>query len=213
MADVEHLLTAGPPGAAVADAGAVDGFLRAAAREGLVDVAVAPVDAPFGRLFVAVTPRGVVRVSFDAYDALLADLARRVSPRVLEATGPTDAVRRELDAYFAGRLTRFEVPLDARLVRSAFQRKVLAAAAAIPYGARRTYGDVAAEAGSPRAVRAAGTALGHNPLCIVVPCHRVLPASGGVGGYAGGPAAKRWLLDREGAAPGTLPRRPPDKRG
>jgi methylated-DNA-[protein]-cysteine S-methyltransferase len=201
MADIETLLRSGPG----APAYAVDGFLDAAARASLVDVAVAPVDAPFGRVWVAVTPRGVVRVSFDAYDALLADLARRVSPRVLESPGPTDAVRRELDAYLAGRLTRFAVPLDLSLVRSTFQRRVLAAAAAIPYGSRRTYGDVATEAGSPRAVRAAGTALGGNPLCIVVPCHRVLRAGSGLGGYAGGLAAKQWLLDREAGRAGTLP--------
>jgi methylated-DNA-[protein]-cysteine S-methyltransferase len=166
----------------------------------LADVAVAPVDAPFGRLWVAVTGRGVVRVSYDAYDDLLADLARRVSPKVLEAPGRCDAVRRELDEFFAGARTAFDVALDTRLVRSAFQRKVLDAAAAIPYGASATYTDVATAAGSPRAVRAAGTALGTNPLCVVVPCHRVLRAGGGLGGYAGGLAAKRWLLEREAAA-------------
>jgi methylated-DNA-[protein]-cysteine S-methyltransferase len=206
MADITSLLRSGPGAPPAAPPDAVDGFLRAASREGLVDVAVAPVDAPFGRVFVAVTPRGVVRVSFEAYDALLADLARRVSPRVLESAAQTDAVRRELGAYFAGRRTRFDVALDLSLVRSEFQRKVLAAAAAIPYGARRTYGDVATEAGSPRAVRAAGSALGANPLCIVVPCHRVLRAGGGLGGYAGGLPAKQWLLDREAGGPGTLPR-------
>ncbi|MDQ1711602.1 MAG: methylated-DNA-[protein]-cysteine S-methyltransferase [Frankiaceae bacterium] len=205
MADIESLLKAGPPDTGVPSR-AVDAFLGAATEAGLVDVAVAPVDAPFGRLFVAVTPRGVVRVSYDDHDALLADLARRVSPRVLDAAGPTDAVRRELDAYFAGRLTRFEVPLDLSLVRTEFQRRVLAAAGRIPYGGRRTYTDVATEAGNARAVRAAGTALGRNPLCIVVPCHRVLPAGGGIGGYAGGGAAKRWLLDRESPQPGTLRR-------
>jgi methylated-DNA-[protein]-cysteine S-methyltransferase len=200
MADLS-LLKSGPP----APAAAVETFLRAARDEALVDVAVAPVDAPFGRLWVAVTPRGLVRVAYDAYDALLADLAARVSPRVLDARGEADGARRQLDEFFGGARTAFDLPLDRSLVRTPFQRRVLDAAAAIPYGGRRTYADVAAAAGSPRAVRAAGSALGANPLCVVVPCHRVLRSGGGLGGYAGGVAAKRWLLDRE-ADSRTLPR-------
>jgi methylated-DNA-[protein]-cysteine S-methyltransferase len=192
MADLSFL-SAGPG----APADSIERFVRAAAGADLVDVAVAPVDAPFGRLWVAVTARGLVRVSYDPYDTLLADLAARVSPRVLEAPARADAVRRQLDEWFAGRRREFDLPLDRSLVRSDFQRRVLAAAEAIPYGARRTYADVAAAAGSPKAVRAAGTALGANPLCIVVPCHRVLRSGGALSGYAGGLAAKQWLLDRE----------------
>ena len=183
---------------------AIDRFLAAAETGGLVDVAVAPVDAPFGRLWVGVTERGVVRVSYAGEEATLTDLAARVSPRVLEAPRRTDEVRRELDEYFAGRRVAFDVALDWRLVRTPFQRQVLEAAAAIPYGAHRTYGEVATTAGNPKAVRAAGSALGANPLCIVVPCHRVLRTGGGLGGYAGGLPAKRWLLDRE-ADSRTLP--------
>lgn len=202
MADLAILNALGNgPGA---PAGVVDRFLATA--EPLADVAVAPVDAPFGRLWVAVTDRGVVRVSYDPYDVLLADLARRVSPRVLEAPGRTDDVRHQLDAYFAGTRTAFDVALDDRLVRTPFQRRVLAAAAAIPYGGQATYGAVAASAGNANAVRAAGSALGANPLCVVVPCHRVVRAGGGLGGYAGGLAAKQWLLDRE-AGSRTLPAR------
>jgi methylated-DNA-[protein]-cysteine S-methyltransferase len=195
MADIAGLLTsgAGAPDSAVAS------FLAAADRESLVDVAVAPVDAPFGRLWVAVTPRGLVRVAYGSHSALLADLARRVSPRVLDAPARADAVRRQLDEFFGGTRTSFDLPLDMSLVRSAFQRRVLDAAAAIPYGGRRTYGEVAVTTGSPRAVRAVGSALGANPLCVVVPCHRVLRAGGGLGGYAGGLAAKQWLLDAEGS--------------
>jgi methylated-DNA-[protein]-cysteine S-methyltransferase len=191
MADIDTLLTSSETVPA-----AVLGRFVAAAEP---DVAVAPVDAPFGRIWVGVTPRGLVRVAYGEYGAVLADLARRISPRVLEAPARADDVRRQLDEFFAGTRTSFDLALDWSGVRSEFQREVLRAAAAIPYGGRRTYTEVATAAGSPRAVRAAGSALGANPLCIVVPCHRVLPASGGVGGYAGGPAAKRWLLDRESA--------------
>lgn len=187
----------GAPGAAV------EAFVARAAAE--ADVAVAPVDAPFGRVWVALTARGLARVSYDAYDDLLADLAARVSPRVLEAPARADEVRRQLDAYFAGERTAFDLALDWSLVRTPFQRRVLEAAAAVPYGASVTYTDVATSAGSPKAVRAAGSALGANPLCIVVPCHRVLRAGGALGGYAGGLDAKRWLLARE-ADSRTLPR-------
>lgn len=185
------VLSAGPG----APAAAVDRFLAAAAP--LADVAVAPVDAPFGRVWVAVTERGLVRVSFDAYDVVLGELAARVSPRVVEAPARADEARRQLDAYFAGERTAFDLPLDDRLVRSDFQRRVLAAASAIPYGRQRTYTEVATAAGNAKAVRAAGSALGANPVCIVVPCHRVLRAGGGLGGYAGGLPVKQWLLDRE----------------
>jgi methylated-DNA-[protein]-cysteine S-methyltransferase len=190
MADLSFL-SSGPG----LPADVLDRFVTAA--EPFADVAVAPVDAPFGRIHVAVTERGVVRVAYEPYDVLLDDLARRVSPRVLEAPGRTDAVRRQLDDYFSGARTAFDVALDDALMRTPFQRKVLAATAAIPYGERVTYGDVAAAAGNAKAVRAAGTALGGNPLCIVVPCHRVVRAGGDLGGYAGGVTAKRWLLDRE----------------
>ncbi len=199
MADVQTILRSGR---ALPEA-VLDRFVTAA--EPLADVTVAPVDAPFGRLWVGVTERGLVRVSFADYEDVLAELARRVSPRVLEAPRRADEVRRELDDYFAGRRHTFDLPLDWSLVRSDFQRRVLEAAAAIPYGGRRTYSEVAVTAGNPRASRAAGSALGANPLCIVVPCHRVLRVGGGLGGYAGGLPVKRWLLDREGESR-TLPR-------
>ena len=188
MADLTAL--GGGPGVPAA---VLDRFATAAGP--LADVAVAAVDAPFGRVFVAVTERGLVRVAFDenVYD----ELARRVSPRVVEAPARADAARRQLDEYFAGRRTVFDLDLDWALVRSDFQRRVLTAATDIPYGDHRTYTEVATAAGNPKAVRAAGSALGANPLCIVVPCHRVLRAGGGLGGYAGGLPAKRWLLDRE----------------
>jgi methylated-DNA-[protein]-cysteine S-methyltransferase len=173
----------------------------AAAVSGLLDVAYATLDSPVGRLLLAVTPRGLVRVAYlddDAEDPVLEELASRLSPRVLRAPRRLDEPRRELDQYFEKQRTTFELPLDWSLAQG-FGRRVLRATARIPYGSVSTYGGVAAKAGSPRAYRAAGTALGHNPMPIVVPCHRVLHAGGGLGGYTGGLERKRLLLGLEGA--------------
>jgi methylated-DNA-[protein]-cysteine S-methyltransferase len=182
------------------DEGRLMARLRArAADEGLLDVAYAELDSPLGRLLVAVTPRGLVRVAYEGEpdEAVLAELAREVSPRLLRAPERTDEARRELDAYFAGERRSFEVPLDWSLIRG-FAQKVLRATARVPFGEVTTYGSVAAQAGSPRAARAAGNALGSNPIPIVVPCHRVLHAGGGLGGYAGGLDRKKFLLALEG---------------
>ncbi len=173
----------------------------AAADAGLLDVAYATLDSPVGSLLLAATPEGLVRLAYldvggDA-DATLADLARRVSPRILAAPRRLDEPRRELDEYFAGRREHFELPLDRRLM-SPFGRRVLEAATSIPYGSVATYGAVATRAGSPRGFRAAGNALGANPLPIVLPCHRVVHAGGGLGGYTGGLERKRTLLAIEG---------------
>jgi methylated-DNA-[protein]-cysteine S-methyltransferase len=169
---------------------------------GLVDVAYARYDAPVGELLLAATPRGLVKVSFDIEDpdATIARLAAEVSPRVLERPARLDEARRELDEYFAGRRRKFDLSLDWRLA-DGFRRRVLRATARIPFGATSTYSQVAAAAGSPRAHRAAGTALGANPLPIVVPCHRVLRTGGALGGYGGGLEMKERLLRLEGAAP------------
>jgi methylated-DNA-[protein]-cysteine S-methyltransferase len=169
-----------------------------AAEEGLLDVAYTLSDSPFGTLLLATTPRGVVRVGLPNQDEdeLLEDLAERISPRVLEAPRRLDPLRRELDLYFEGRLTDFDLPLDWRLSKD-FRRRVLRAIARIPYGQTRTYREVAARAGNERAVRAAGTACGSNPIPIVVPCHRVLRTGGALGGYGGGLEMKRALLDLE----------------
>jgi methylated-DNA-[protein]-cysteine S-methyltransferase len=126
------------------------------------------------------------------------DLAERVSPRVLEAPARLDEARRELDLYFDGRLHDFDLALDWRLSRD-FRRRALRAVARIPYGQTRSYMEVAAGAGNERAVRAAGTACGTNPIPIVVPCHRVLRTGGGLGGYGGGLPMKQSLLELEGA--------------
>jgi methylated-DNA-[protein]-cysteine S-methyltransferase len=178
-------------------------LVSAAAGAGLLDVAYATLDSPVGSLLLAATPRGLVRVAYvddPDPDAALADLARRISPRALAAPRKLDAPRRALDEYFAGRRDHFELALDWQLM-SAFGRRVLRAAAAIPYGSVSSYGEVAARAGSPRGSRAAGNALGANPLPIVLPCHRVVHAGGGLGGYTGGVARKRALLAIEGVEP------------
>lgn len=169
-----------------------------AAADGLLDVAYASVDSPVGVLVVAATPAGVVRVAFDnePRDTVLGDLAARLSPRMLEAPARLDAVRRELDEYFDGRRTRFDLALDWALT-SGFRRRVLDATARIPYGRTGTYRSVAAAAGSPDAVRAAGTALATNPIPIIVPCHRVLRSDGTVGEYRGGAGRKSTLLRHE----------------
>ena len=177
---------------------------RRAADEGILDVAYGTYDSPLGPLTVMVTRRGLVRLSYpgEGIAVQLDELAERVSPRILQAPERTDAVRRQLDEYFEGERRSFEVPIDWRLVRG-FAGSVLRATARIPFGSVSSYREVAAEAGSPKAYRAAGNALESNPIPIVVPCHRVLHAGGGLGGYTGGLDRKRFLLTLEGAlAPG-----------
>lgn len=179
---------------------AIERFAARAAGEGLLDVAYASADSPFGKLLLAQTDRGLVRIGLPNQDPdeLLEDLAARVSPRVLEAPAALDAVRRELDLYFDGRLEGFDLPLDWSLSEG-FRLKVLRAIASIPYGETRSYGEMAARAGNKRAVRAAGTACGRNPIPLVVPCHRVLRSGGALGQYGGGAEMKRSLLELEGA--------------
>jgi methylated-DNA-[protein]-cysteine S-methyltransferase len=179
---------------------ALDRLTVRAATEGLLDVAYTSTDSPFGPLLLATTPKGLVRVGLPNQDAdlLLADLAARVSPRVLETAGPLDEARRELDLYFEGKLTEFDLPLDWQLSRD-FRRRALRAISRIPYGQTRSYTQIASSAGNERAVRAAGTACGTNPIPVVVPCHRVLRSGGGLGGYGGGLPMKEALLRLEGA--------------
>jgi methylated-DNA-[protein]-cysteine S-methyltransferase len=190
--------TRGKASGAKADAAAAK-FLRRAERDGLLDIAYSEVDTPVGRLLLAATPRGLVRITFpvESAETVLEQLASTISPRILESPGRLDDARRELDLYFDGKLTDFGLPLDWQLSRG-FYRKVLRATARIPYGKTRSYSDLARRAGSPRAVRATGTALGSNPLPIVVPCHRVLRTGGALGGYGGGLDVKQHLLELEG---------------
>ena len=166
------------------------------------DLVYAEVDSPVGRLLAAATPRGLATLSYEDHhgglDAVLDALAAKLSPRIVEAPARLDDIRRELDEYFEGRRTSFDLRLDWALTRG-FTRRVLQATARIPYGEVSSYARVAAAAGSPKATRAAGNALGTNPIPIVVPCHRVLRTGGALGGYTGGVDRKQALLTLEGA--------------
>jgi methylated-DNA-[protein]-cysteine S-methyltransferase len=199
MSTIEELLR-GEADEADAAARASERAMAVARAEGLVDVSYAVEPSPVGDLLVAVTPRGLIRIAYNASettDIALEELARRVSPRVVEAPAALDDVRRELDEYFDGRRTGFDIPVDWRL-HDGFSRRVLRATARIPYGKLLTYGQVAAKAGSPRGHRAAGNALGSNRIPIVVPCHRVVRTGGQIGGYTGGLERKEYLLELEG---------------
>lgn len=200
------LLRAAPPAAADWERIAAALADRAAA-DGLVDVAIERHDSPLGPLLLGATADGLVRVGLptEDEDGVLDELARRISPRVLRTpSAATTRARHQLDEYFEHRREAFDVALDWRLV-TGFRREVLRATAAVPYGRTASYADVATRAGSPRAVRAAGTALATNPLPIVVPCHRVLRSGGALGAYRGGPAAKAELLALEGVGGVTPP--------
>ncbi len=180
----------------------LDLLVARAAQEGLLDVAYARVDSPVGPLIAARTPRGLARLAFEEFNGgeeeIVGNLAARLSPRVLEAPAQLDDVRRELDEYFAGRRDAFDLPVDLSLVTTDFGRRVLRSTGTIPFGQTRTYRDVATGAGNAKAVRAAGSALGRNPVPIVVPCHRVLRTGGDLGGYTGGLDKKELLLRLEG---------------
>jgi methylated-DNA-[protein]-cysteine S-methyltransferase len=172
-----------------------------AAHEGIAEVVYATVDSPAGRLVAIATPRGLARLAYEldngGLDTILDAAALKLSPAIVEAPARLDAVRRELDEYFEGRREAFDLPLDWALSTPGFRRRVLQECARIPFGATRTYKQMAIAAGSPRAFRAAGGALGSNPIPIIVPCHRVLASGGGLGGYTGGLDRKRLLLGLE----------------
>ena len=187
-----------PPTFDAADAAAAAARFAATAP---ADVHYALVETPVGTLVAATTPRGLVTLSyadlFGGADGVLDWVAAKLSPRMLEAPARLDDVRRELDEYFEGRRQDFDLSIDWALV-STFGRRILKATAAIPFGKVSTYGAVAAKAGNPKASRAAGRALNTNPIPIVVPCHRVVGASGRLVGYAGGLDRKVTLLEIEG---------------
>jgi len=173
----------------------------AAEAEGLLDIAYTTIDSPVGTLLLAATPKGLVRVAYDIenHERVLDTLSQRISPRVLRAPRRLDAAARELDEYFGGQRRVFDLPLDLSLSKG-FRQLVQRHLPEIGYGQTRTYGQVAELVGSPRAVRAVGTACATNPLPVVVPCHRVLKADGTPGGYVGGPEAKATLLRLEAVA-------------
>ncbi len=172
-----------------------------AQSDGILDIAYRTLDTPLGLLLLAATPAGLVRVAYlrEDHDLVLAQLASRISPRVLLAPGRLDPAAGQLDEYFAGRRRRFDLTIDLQLAHG-FRRRVLPRLADIAYGTTATYAAVAAATGSPKAVRAVGTACATNPLPVVMPCHRVVRSDGALGNYVGGADAKRTLLDLEGAA-------------
>jgi methylated-DNA-[protein]-cysteine S-methyltransferase len=178
-----------------------DSLIGGAAEAGLLDVAYRTLDTPVGTLLLAATEQGLVRVAFELedHDQVLVTLAERVSPRILLAPGRLDPVARQLSDYFDGTLREFDVALDLRLA-TGFRRAVLQHLSEIDYGRTESYTQVAAASGSPRAVRAVGTACALNPIPVVVPCHRVVRSDGSFGGYRGGPEAKRTLLALEAGA-------------
>ncbi len=173
----------------------------AAGDAGILDVAFRTMDSPVGALLLAATDQGLVRVAYarEDHDRVLQQLADTVSPRVLRAPARLDLAAREIEEYFVGRRTRFDLPLDFRL-SAGFRRTVLAQLAEIAYGTTSTYAAIAAAAGNPKAVRAVGSACATNPLPVVVPCHRVILSDGRIGQYVGGADAKQTLLTLEAAA-------------
>lgn len=173
----------------------------AAQHEGVLDIAYRFVDSPVGALLIAATELGLVRVAYagEGHDTVLQSLADKISPRILLAPGRLDTVARQLDEYFAGKRQEFSVPLDWRL-SAGFRNTVLRHLPEIGYGHTASYAAVARLAGNPNAVRAVGSACATNPLPVVVPCHRVVRSDGAMGGYLGGPEAKRLLLTLEAAA-------------
>ncbi|MCZ4497177.1 MAG: cysteine methyltransferase [Thermoleophilia bacterium] len=178
------------------------GFSHAAAAAGLVDVSVAELDTPLGRLLLAATDQGLVRVAFDTEqrDDVLDQLATSISPRVVEDPRQLDGVRTALDAYFVHARSLAGIQVDLRLVRGPFRQLVLAELRRIPTGEVHTYAELAAAAGRPNAVRSAGSGCATNPVPIIVPCHRVVRTGGALGGYVGGIERKAWLLEHERVA-------------
>jgi methylated-DNA-[protein]-cysteine S-methyltransferase len=180
----------------------LEAVASAAVREGLADAIFTRLSTPIGRLLVVQGERGVVRVAFEEEpeDRVLAEVAAGLGPRILASDGELAATRDALDAYFAGEGDAHGVPVDLSLVAAPFRHAVLEALHdSVPRGEVVTYGALAQRAGNPRAYRAAATACARNPIPVLVPCHRVLPGSGGIGNYGGGPARKRALLELEGA--------------
>jgi methylated-DNA-[protein]-cysteine S-methyltransferase len=180
----------------------LESVASAAVREGLADAIFTRLSTPIGRLLVVQGERGVVRVSFEeeAEDRVLAEVAAGLGPRILASDRELAVTRDALDAYFAGEGDPQGLPVDLSLVAAPFRHAVLETLHdSVPRGEVVTYGALAQRAGNPRAYRAAATACARNPIPIVVPCHRVLPSTGGIGNYGGGPARKRALLELEGA--------------
>jgi len=177
---------------------------EAAARRGLVDVVYRTVDTTLGALLLAATPSGLVRVAYavEGHDRVLADLAERIGPRILRDPGRLDQAAHQIDEYLHHGRSSFDLPLDLRLAEG-FRGTVLHHLQTISYGSTASYASIARAAGSPRAVRAVGTACARNPLPLVVPCHRVVRSDGSAGQYVGGAEVKRTLLTLESTPVGS----------
>jgi methylated-DNA-[protein]-cysteine S-methyltransferase len=186
----------------------LDSLASAAVREGLADAVFTRLSTPLGRLLVVQGEEGIVRIGFEeeAEDRLLADVATGLGPRIVASDRELAATRDALSAYLEGDSDSLALPVDLRLARAPFRREVLETLhREIGRGATISYGALASRSGHPRAARAVGTACARNPVPLVVPCHRVLPSTGGVGMYGGGVARKVALLELEGALPRRLP--------
>ena len=180
----------------------LDAIASAAVREGLADAVYTRLPTPIGTLLIVQGEQGVVRVGFpeEPEDALLAQVVAGLGPRVVASDRELAATRDAVSAYFEGDDESLDLPVDMSLVRSDFRRNALKTLRdEVRAGDVVTYGALAARIGHPKAARAVGSACATNPVPIIVPCHRVLPGSGGVGSYAGGPDRKRRLLAHEGA--------------
>ncbi len=178
----------------------LDAIASAAVREGIADAVYTHLPTPIGTLLVVQGEHGVVRVGFpeEPEDALLAQVAAGLGPRIVASDRELAATRDVISAYFEGEDERLDLPVDLALVRSDFRRSALETLRAeVHAGDVVTYGKLADKVGRPRAARAVGSACATNPVPLIVPCHRVVPGSGGVGSYAGGPERKRALLAME----------------
>jgi methylated-DNA-[protein]-cysteine S-methyltransferase len=175
-----------------------DELVANAERDGLLDVAYRTIDSPVGPLLLAATTEGLVRVAFDCenHDSVLESLATSISPRMLRSPRRLDGVARQLDEYLAGTRRTFDLELDLRLA-SGFRRIVLTHLPEIRYGTTASYATLAKVAGNPTAVRAAASACSHNPLPLVIPCHRIVKGDGTIGKYLGGVPTKQTLLSME----------------
>jgi methylated-DNA-[protein]-cysteine S-methyltransferase len=185
----------------------LESVAAAAVREGLADAVFTRLRTPIGRLLVVQGPEGLVRIGFEeeAEDRALAEVAAALGPRIVASDRELSTERDALSDYLEGGTATLDLPVDLRLMASPFRHAVLEELhRSVHRGETVTYGQLAARAGNPKASRAVGTACARNPIPIVVPCHRVLPGSGGIGNYGGGPERKRVLLELEGALPSSL---------
>lgn len=200
VSDIERQLSAGPGvGNRVVEELAAD-LAERAWEAGMVDLGWGVIDTPVGQLGLVVTPEGLLQLTFGAVEEALETLSERLPARMMRLPGASHVVSQQLKEYFAGERRTFDLTIDWRLV-SGFRAEVLRELQSVPYGTTVSYGDLAGRVGNPPAVRAVGSAMATNPIPIVLPCHRVLRAGGGLGGYGGGLDAKRYLLRLEGVEP------------